>query len=143
MPMPGSILGWDTDEYPGNLHECVWALLVILKMGGFTSGGFNFDAKVRRGSFDTLDLFYGHINGMDTLAHALLIADRIIQDGEMDGYLQQRYAGYQQGMGAKIMQRKTTLVELEQWAINQGEPDKTSGRQELRKTCLIVIFTVV
>ena len=80
----GAILGWDTDEYPSNLYECVWALLIILKTGGFTSGGFNFDAKVRRGSFDTLDLFYGHISGMDTLAHALLIADKIMQDGEMD-----------------------------------------------------------
>ena len=130
----GSILGWDTDEYPSNLYECVWALLIILQSGGFTSGGFNFDAKVRRGSFDTRDLFYGHISGMDTLAHALLIADKIIQDGEMDSYLQQRYAGYQQGIGAKIMQGSATLVELEQWAINQGEPKKISGRQELRES---------
>jgi xylose isomerase len=130
----GAILGWDTDEYPTNLYECVWALLIILKQGGFTSGGFNFDAKVRRGSFDTLDLFYGHISGMDTLAHALLIADKIIQDGEMESYLQQRYAGYQQGIGAKIMQGSATLVELEQWAISQGEPKKISGRQEQRES---------
>ncbi len=129
----GAILGWDTDEYPTNLYECVWALLIILKMGGFTSGGFNFDAKVRRGSFDTLDLFYGHISGMDTLAHALLIADKIFQDGEMESYLQQRYAGYQVGMGKKVMQGKTSLQELEQWAISQGEPEKISGRQELRE----------
>ena len=129
----GAILGWDTDEYPGNLYENVWALLIILKMGGFSSGGFNFDAKVRRGSFDTLDLFYGHISGMDTLAHALLIADRIIQDGEMDAFLKERYSGYQQGIGEKILQRKTTLLELEQWAISQGEPKKISGRQELRE----------
>ena len=130
----GAILGWDTDEYPSNLYECVSAVLIILKMGGFTSGGFNFDAKVRRGSFDTLDLFYGHISGMDSLAHALLIADKIIQDGEMEFYLQQRYAGYQQGIGAKIMQGNVTLVELEQWAVSQGEPKKTSGRQELRES---------
>ncbi len=129
----GAILGWDTDEYPSNLYECVWALLTILKMGGFSSGGFNFDAKVRRGSFDTVDLFYGHVSGMDTLAHALLIADKIIQDGEMERYLQQRYAGYQHQMGAKIMQGNATLVELEQWAINQGEPTPASGRQELRE----------
>ncbi|BCG63003.1 MAG: xylose isomerase [Methyloprofundus sp.] len=130
----GANLGWDTDEYPTNLYECVWALLIILQAGGFRSGGFNFDAKVRRGSFDTLDLFYGHISGMDTLAHALLIADKIIQDDEMDTYLQQRYAGYQQGIGAKIMQGKASLVELEQWAISQGEPLKISGRQELRES---------
>ncbi len=130
----GAILGWDTDEYPTNLYECVWALLIILKQGGFTSGGFNFDAKVRRGSFDTLDLFYGHISGMDTLAHALLIADKIMQDGEMESYLHQRYAGYKQGIGEKIMQGTATLVELEQWAVNQGEPIKISGRQELRES---------
>lgn len=129
----GAILGWDTDEYPTNLYECVWALLVILKMGGFSTGGFNFDAKVRRGSFDTLDLFYGHINGMDTLAHALLIAEKIISDGEMEHFLQQRYAGYQDGMGLKVMQGKATLEELEQWASAQGEPATTSGRQEWRE----------
>ncbi len=89
----GAHLGWDTDEYPTNLQECVWAVLIILRMGGFTTGGFNFDAKVRRGSFDTIDLFHGHISGMDTLARALLIADRIIQDGEMDAFLEERYAG--------------------------------------------------
>ncbi len=129
----GAMLGWDTDEYPTNLYECVWALLIILKMGGFKSGGFNFDAKVRRGSFDTLDLFYGHIGGMDCLAHALLIADRIMQGGEMDAYLKQRYAGYQQGIGAKILAGRASLVELEQWAAGQGEPEKISGRQELRE----------
>ena len=129
----GAILGWDTDEYPGNLYDNVWALLIVLKMGGFTSGGFNFDAKVRRGSFDTLDLFYGHISGMDTLAHALLIADQIIQDGEMDHYLNARYAGYQSGMGAKILAGEASLLELEAWASSTGEPKKISGRQELRE----------
>jgi len=130
----GAILGWDTDEYPTNLYDNVWALLIILKMGGFTSGGFNFDAKVRRGSFDTLDLFYGHISGIDTLAQSLLIADRIIQDGEMDAYLEARYAGYQEGIGAEILKGGTTLVELEQWAASQSEPEKISGRQELRES---------
>ena len=130
----GAVLGWDTDEYPGNLYDNVWALLVVLKMGGFTTGGFNFDAKVRRGSFDTVDLFYGHINGMDTLAHALLIADRIIRDGEMDAYLAKRYAGYQEGMGAKILKGDATLVELEDWAAGRGEPKLISGRQELRES---------
>ncbi len=99
----GAHLGWDTDEYPGNLYECVWALLIILKMGGFSTGGFNFDAKVRRGSFDSIDLFHGHIGGMDTLAQALLIADRIIRDGEMQAFLEARYAGYRTGMGRRIM----------------------------------------
>ncbi|NRA38155.1 MAG: xylose isomerase, partial [Planctomycetes bacterium] len=129
-----AILGWDTDEYPQDLADNVWALLTILKMGGFTNGGFNFDAKVRRGSFDTVDLFYGHIAGMDTLAHSLLIADQIMTDGEMDGYIAQRYAGYQGDMGKKILSGKASLVELEEWAASQGEPEKISGRQELRET---------
>lgn len=129
-----AILGWDTDEYPSHLYDTVWALLIILKMGGFTSGGFNFDAKVRRGSFDTLDLFYGHISAMDTLAQALLIADRIIRDGEMAAYLEQRYVGYNNGMGAKILNGQATLQELEAWAATQGEPKKISGRQELRES---------
>ncbi len=129
----GAILGWDTDEYPTSLYDNVWALLIILKMGGFTSGGFNFDAKVRRGSFDTVDLFYGHISGMDTLAQSLLIADQIIQDGEMEGYLEARYVGYQSGHGAKMINRQATLPELEAWAAGQGEPERISGRQELRE----------
>ncbi|MGR9072631.1 MAG: xylose isomerase [Gammaproteobacteria bacterium] len=130
----GAVLGWDTDEYPTNLYDSVWALLIVLKMGGFTTGGFNFDAKVRRGSFDTLDLFYGHISGIDTLAHALLIADRIVRDGEMDAYLEERYAGYKDGMGARILNGEATLVELEEWASARGEPEKISGRQELRES---------
>ena len=130
----GANLGWDTDEYPTNLYDCVWALMIILKMGGFTTGGFNFDAKVRRGSFDTVDLFYGHISGMDTLAQALLIADQIIQQGEMDAYLENRYAGYQTEIGAKIMSGDMTLVELETWTASQGEPVKISGREELRES---------
>ena len=130
----GAILGWDTDEYPTSLYDCVWALLIILKMGGFSSGGFNFDAKVRRGSFDTVDLFYGHISGMDTLARALIIADRIIQDGEMNTYMEKRYAGYQTGTGAKIMTGKMSLLELETWAASQGEPVRISGHQELRES---------
>ncbi|MEE9395978.1 MAG: xylose isomerase [Methylococcales bacterium] len=130
----GAILGWDTDEFPSNLYDNVWALLIILKMGGFTTGGFNFDAKVRRGSFDTLDLFYGHISGMDTLAQSLLIADRIIRDGEMETFLETRYAGYQKGVGSEILKGGITLVELEQWAVSQGEPEKISGCQELRES---------
>lgn len=129
----GAILGWDTDEYPTSVHDNVLALLVILKMGGFSSGGFNFDAKVRRGSFDTVDLFYGHISGMDTLAHSLLIADKIIEDGEMDSYLNTRYDGYETGMGEKILKGEASLIELEEWAAGQGEPGKISGRQELRE----------
>lgn len=129
----GAILGWDTDEYPTDLASNVQALLVVLKMGGFTNGGFNFDAKVRRGSFDGLDLFYGHISGMDTLAHSLLIADRIIQDGNIDAFIDERYAGWNTGIGAKLLQGEAGLEDLEAYAAEQGEPEKRSGRQELRE----------
>lgn len=128
-----AILGWDTDEYPTDLLQNVQALLVILGMGGFTNGGFNFDAKLRRGSFDSVDLFYGHISGMDTLAHALLIADQIMQDGELDAYLNQRYAGWNTGIGKQLLDGKATLEDLEAHAAEQGEPDLVSGREELRQ----------
>ena len=129
----GSILGWDTDEFPTDLSSSVQAVLVLLKMGGFTNGGFNFDAKVRRGSFDTVDLFHGHIGGMDTLAHALLIADRIMQDGEIDAYIDQRYAGWKSGIGADLLSGKASLEELAAYAAEHGEPEKRSGRQEMRE----------
>ena len=85
---------------------------------------------MRRGSFDGEDLFHAHIGGMDTFARALLIADRIRRDGAFDRIVQQRYAGFTRGLGKKILQGKTSLVELEKWAAAQGEPALVSGRQE-------------
>ena len=123
------LLGWDTDQFP-ELVDSVHVMTTILKQGGLSHGGLNFDAKVRRGSFDTIDLFYAHIGGMDTFARALLIADKIISDGAIDDFKAKRYAGWNEGLGAKWLAGATTLEELEEWAVSAGEPPKISGREE-------------
>lgn len=129
-------VGWDTDQFPTNLYDAVAAMSVLLNQGGLKYGGLNFDAKVRRGSFDTLDLFHAHIGGMDTFARALVIAQRMKEDGVFDRFIAERYAGYRSGMGAKILAGKTSLPEMEAWASKQGEPPQTSGRQELLENIL-------
>ena len=128
-------VGWDTDQFPTDLYTATWAMYVVLQQGGL-KGGLNFDAKVRRGSFDTVDLFHAHIGGMDTFARALVIADRLIKDKALAKPLADRYAGYRTGMGKKIMAGKATLPELEKWAMSQGEPPKTSGRVEALENIL-------
>jgi xylose isomerase len=129
-------LGWDTDQFPTDMHSATMAMLVLLRQNGLRHGGLNFDAKVRRGSFDTTDLFHAHIGGIDTFARALLVADRMTRDGALDGPIKERYAGYRTGMGKKILQGKVTLPELEDWAAGQGEPPKASGRQEALENVL-------
>ena len=129
-------VGWDTDQFPTNLYDAVSAMLVLLKQKGLKYGGLNFDAKVRRGSFDTVDLFHAHIGGMDTFARALEIAHRIREDGVLEQALAERYAGWTTGMGRKILKGQTSLPALEQWAAEQGEPPRISGRQELLENIL-------
>lgn len=129
-------VGWDTDQFPTNLYDAVAVMRILLKQGGLKFGGLNFDAKVRRGSFDTVDLFHAHIGGMDTFARALVIADRMLKDGVIETFIDERYAGYRQGMGAKILKGKTSLPELEQWAARHGEPAMKSGRQEMLENIL-------
>lgn len=124
-------LGWDTDQFPTDLASAMMAMMVILEQGGLRDGGLNFDAKVRRGSFDTLDLFHAHLGGMDTFARALLIADKMMRDGVLGKPLDERYAGYRKTeMGRKILARETAFPELEDWAVSEGEPRMVSGRQE-------------
>jgi xylose isomerase len=130
-------LGWDTDQFPTDLHAATMAMLVILNQGGLGGGGLNFDAKVRRGSFDTVDLFHAHIGGMDTFARGLLVADALIHDGVFSKVLADRYRGFRETeMGRKILSRKTSLPELEAWAESQGEPERASGRQEALENLL-------
>ena len=129
-------LGWDTDQFPTDLHSATMAMLVVLAQKGLKFGGMNFDAKVRRGSFDTVDLFHAHIGGMDTFARALLIADKITSDGALSRPLAARYAGWRGGMGKKILVGKVTLAEAEKWAIAKGEPALVSGRQEALENIL-------
>jgi xylose isomerase len=130
-------LGWDTDQFPTDLHAATMAMLVILNQGGLGGGGLNFDAKVRRGSFDTVDLFHAHIGGMDTFARGLLVADELIRDGVFSKVLADRYRGFREtDMGRKILARNTSLPELEAWAESVGEPERVSGRQEALENLL-------
>lgn len=122
--------GWDTDQFPTNIYDAVAAMTIILQQGGLKHGGLNFDAKVRRGSFDTVDLFHAHIGGMDTFAKGLLIADAMLRDGALTKEVEKRYAGWKSPMGRKILAGKASLPELEKWAGAQGEPPLISGRQE-------------
>jgi xylose isomerase len=106
-------------------------MLSILKYGGLTTGGVNFDAKVRRESFEPLDLFYAHIGGMDAFARGLKIAAAIRKDGRLAGFVQQRYSSWDSGIGAKIEAGKTDFKDLEAYILKKGEAaPNTSGRQE-------------
>lgn len=125
-----NLLGWDTDQFPTDLYQATYAMLVVLKQGGLGSGGLNFDAKLRRGSTDSLDLFYAHIGGMDTFARGLITAQKIIDDGLIDKFITQRYAGYTEDLGKRIMTGETDFDELEDWVHKKGEPRPISGRQE-------------
>jgi len=107
-------------------------MLVLLKNGGFTTGGLNFDAKVRRESFEPVDLFHAHIGGMDTFAKGLKIAQHILDDGELAKMLSSRYASWDTGVGAEIEVGKHSFDTLEKYMLAKGDATlNTSGRQEL------------
>jgi xylose isomerase len=125
------LLGWDTDQFPTDLYLTAQVMLSILKMGGFTTGGTNFDAKVRRESFEPVDLFHAHIAGMDTFARGLKIAAAIRKDGRLDDFVRERYSSYDAGIGKLIEKRKVGFKELEAYALKMGEVrTNRSGRQE-------------
>src|SRR5262249_19604550 len=125
------LLGWDTDQFPTDLYLTTLVMLSILRMGGFTTGGTNFDAKVRRESFEPIDLFHAHIAGMDTFARGLKIAAAIRQDGRLDDFVRQRYDSFDTGIGRLIEKRKVGFEELEAYALKMGEvKTNQSGRQE-------------
>jgi xylose isomerase len=123
--------GWDTDQFPNSVEELTLALLEIIRAGGFTTGGFNFDAKVRRQSIDAADLFHGHICGIDAIAHALLRAAAIIENGRLDALRKERYAGWQGELGAIIHAPGTSLADIADLAVQRNlSPKPLSGRQE-------------
>lgn len=122
--------GWDTDQFPNNLYELTEAMLVILEAGGFGGGGINFDAKRRRTSTDSDDLFHAHIGGMDCFALALLVAHRILEDSPYRKLLADRYASYDSGKGREFEGGKLKLEDLRDLAVLEGEPKTNSGRQE-------------
>ena len=123
--------GWDTDEFPTNIYEITEAMMVILQSGGFSTGGINFDAKVRRNSTDNEDLFIAHISGMDTFARALIIADKILKDSDYLKMRKKRYESFDKGPGEKFEKGKLTLAKLRDIAAELGEPETKSGKQEL------------
>lgn len=123
--------GWDTDQFPNSVEETTLAMLEIVRAGGFTTGGFNFDAKVRRQSVDAEDLFHGHIGGVDVVAAALLNAERIIADGRIDAFKAQRYAGWDGELGQMIHRDGTSLSDIADHAISANlDPKHKSGKQE-------------
>ena len=130
------LLGWDTDQFPTDLRDATMAMLVVLRSGGFTTGGLNFDAKLRRQSTDPVDLFYAHIGGMDTFARALKIADQIIQDGRLDELMRLRYASWDSDLGRSIETGNASMAELEAHALKTSVQSIDSGRQELIENLL-------
>ncbi len=122
--------GWDTDQFPNNINELTEAMLIFLEAGGLKGSGVNFDAKIRRSSTDAADLFYAHIGGMDTFARALITADAILQKSDYKTFRKQRYASYDNGAGNNFEQGKLSLEDLHAYAIENGEPETTSGKQE-------------
>ena len=135
------LLGWDTDQFPTDLREATMAMLVVLRSGGFTTGGLNFDAKLRRQSTDPVDLFYAHIGGMDTFARALKIADQIIQDGRLEELMRLRYASWDSDLGRSIEAGNASMAELEAHALKTNVQSIDSGRQELIENLLNGYFS--
>ncbi|GHA22482.1 xylose isomerase [Devosia pacifica] len=123
--------GWDTDHFPNNPGEMALAFYYILKQGGLGKGGFNFDAKLRRQSLDPADLLYGHVGGLDVLARGLKAAAAMIEDGEFDRLLDERYAGWQSGEGKAILNGERSLENLAERVERENlQPQPRSGRQE-------------
>ncbi|MGD0753787.1 MAG: xylose isomerase [Bacteroidales bacterium] len=123
--------GWDTDEFPTNIYEITEAMMVILQAGGFSTGGINFDAKVRRSSTDIEDIFIAHVSGMDTFARALVIADKILKNSDYLKMRKKRYESFDKGAGKDFEKGKLTLLKLRDIASELGEPETRSGKQEL------------
>jgi xylose isomerase len=133
--------GWDTDEFPTNVYEITEAMMVILRAGGFTRGGINFDAKIRRNSTDIEDIFIAHISGMDTFARALQIADKILKESDYLSMRKKRYTSFDKGTGKDFEKGKLTLENLREIAAKSGEPATISGKQELLEQLINMYLT--
>jgi xylose isomerase len=126
------LLGWDTDQFPTDVYLTAKIMLIILKYGGFTTGGLNFDAKVRRESFEPVDLFHAHVGGMDAFAKGLKIAAAIRADGVLAGMVKDRYSSWNSGVGAEIEAGRQDFASLEKYMLAKGDvTPNQSGRQEL------------
>jgi xylose isomerase len=125
------LIGWDTDQFPTNLYTTMQIMLVVLGQGDLGTGGLNFDAKVRRESFEPIDLFHAHVGGMDAFAQGLKIAAAIRKDGVLKDFLKQRYSSWDSGIGAEIEKGSHTFGTLEKYMLEKGEATpNVSGRQE-------------
>ena len=123
--------GWDTDQFPNSLSETALALYYVLKGGGFTHGGLNFDSKVRRQSIDAADLFHGHVGAMDLCARALLVAEKMVTDDRLGQALAQRYAGWDGQLGQDLLSPQRSLEDAAAHALNRNVDERpVSGRQE-------------
>jgi xylose isomerase len=125
------LIGWDTDQFPTDIYLTTEIMLKVLEMGGFTTGGLNFDAKRRRESHEPSDLFHAHIGGMDAFARGLKIAAAIREDGRLQEFVTNRYKSWTSGIGAKISNKQISLEEVSAYALSNGEPTLDSGRQEM------------
>ena len=139
------LLGWDTDQFPTNVYDAALCMYEVLKAGGFTNGGLNFDAKARRGSYTHEDIFLSYIAGMDTFALGLKAAVKLIEDGRLDDFVEERYSSWKTGIGQDIISGKADMSMLEKYALEKGEVTEslTSGRQEyLESVVNQVIFNL-
>lgn len=125
------LIGWDTDQFPTDIYLTTQVMLCVLKMGGFVTGGLNFDAKRRRESHEPIDLMHAHIGGMDAFARGLKIAAAIRADGRLAGFVKDRYSSFDSGIGAQVEAGKVSFEDLEKYALENAEPQLASGRQEM------------
>ena len=125
-----ALLGWDTDEFPTDIYMTSLAMYQILKNGGLHRGGLNFDAKVRRASMTPVDLFHGHIAGMDSFAWGLKVAARLMEDRVFDRFVEERYSSFRRGVGKEIVDGAATLRTLEQYVLDRDVSANASGAQE-------------
>jgi len=125
------LIGWDTDQFPTDIYGTTQVMLKVLEMGGFKTGGLNFDAKRRRESHEPIDLIHAHIGGMDSFARGLKIAAAIREDGRLDNFVKERYSSFDGDLGKKIESGQCSFEEIEQIALSNGEPSIASGRQEM------------
>lgn len=127
-------LGWDTDQFPTNIYSSTYCMMEVLKNGGISPGGLNFDAKLRRPSLEPDDLFIGYIAGMDTFAKGLIVADKLISEGRLDKIIRERYSGFSKGIGKEIIDDNTDFEKLSEYALEHDDIKNFSGRQELLET---------
>ncbi|MFL0268680.1 xylose isomerase [Candidatus Clostridium radicumherbarum] len=124
-------LGWDTDQFPTNIYDATMLMYEVLKAGGIAPGGLNFDAKVRRASFEMEDLFLAYIAGMDTLAKGLKVAHGLLESKELENFVAERYKSFTEGIGKAIVEDKVDFEALETYALNNPSIVNKSGRQEM------------